>query len=534
MSKANAKKSSNDIWYKILAIAIAAIFALGILITVVKTFGLVERISLHTNVTMKSENYSVNNAEMTYLVYSMYNSYYNTYSAYGESYLTSFGLDTSKSLDQQMYMGGSTSWRDFLTESVTDSMKECLALCEAFDADTTITAEKRKEITDEVEQQINDEIDALKEIAKENNVSATKYISQMCFYTKGISISDVKHVMQIQFLASKYSSYVSEGYKFEDTEYDKKYDDNKNDYRYADYKKYEIEADYEDGAADDVVTEAKNKANEAIEAIKKNIESGMSFEDAVYKYEQELEAEKDDDENDDDDDDTEKTDDDDEEEKTEEELKEEIAEKVLKEKQSYSDDEFGKWLFADTAPAVDELKIIIEEDTYTLYQVVKQPYRCEYETGNFHYIAITDGVATDDKSAEDVVKGYLTELEGKLTAGDEAGFLALADGYKDIENCAITLYEKVENLDKDVADSNLSVEGFDEWAFGDDIKAGDFKSFSAEDSSYIFYYTGKGLPAWKADVDSDLREEKYESDLEAWKTAHTVTVNEKAQAKVAK
>lgn len=534
MSKANAKKSSSDIWYKLLAIFIAAIFVLGVLITVVKQTGIIERVSLHANTTLKSENYSVSNAEMTYLVYSMYNNYYSTYSSYGESYLTSFGFDTSKSLDQQMYMGGTTSWRDFLVESATDSMKECLALCEAFKADTEITAEKRKEIEDEVENEINEEIDALKKVAKENNVSATKYISNMCFYTKGISVSDVKNVMQIQFLASKYSSYLQENYKFEDSEYDKKYDDNKNDYRYADYKMYEIEAEYEDGASDDEITAAKDKANNALEAIKKNIESGMTFEDAVYKYEQELkEAEKDDDEEAADEETTE-SDEEEEEEKTEEELKEEIAEEVLKEKQSYSEDDLGKWLFAETAPAVDELKIIANEDTYTLYQVVKAPYRCEYDTNNFHYISITNGTATDDKSAEDVVADYLKELEGKITAGDEAGFLALADGYKDIENCTITLYEKIENLDKDVTDSALTIEGFDDWAFGDEIKVGDFKSFSSEDSAYIFYYTGKGLPAWKADVDADLRDEKYDSDLETMKSTYTVTVNEKAQSKVAK
>lgn len=535
MSKANAKKRSDDIWYKILAIVIAAIFVLGIVMSVVKSTGLVERISLHTNVAIKSENYSVSNASMTYLVYSMYNYYYNMYSQYGDA--SSFGFDASLPLSKQTY-SGEQSWRDFLVESVTESMKDNLVICEAFKADESLSAEKRAEIEAEAKKETEAEIDALKDIAKENNVSAAKYISQMCFYTKGIAVSDVSDAIELQMLASKYSEYVRESYELNDADYDEKYNANKKDYQYADYKQYTITADYEDDATDAEKKAAQDKAKAAIEAIKKNIDDGMSFEDAVYKYEQELKAEeekKDDADKKDTDDEAEDDKEEEEEEKTEEELKKEIADKVLKETQVYSDGELGKWIFeSSTTPAVGELKIITSEDDNTLYQIVKQPYRLEYETKKFYYISISNGVATDDKKAEDVVADYLKEIEGKLTAGDEEGFKNLAEQYKDNESCTVTFYDSVGNLKKDTVDSSLSVEDFDDWAFGDSIKVGDIKSFSSESASYIFYFTGNGPIAWKDDVDNDIRDEKYEADEKGWAEKYKIDVNEKAQEKIAK
>ncbi len=566
-SKSKNSKKSTDIWYKVLTIFVVAIFVVGLLIAVIKPTGIPEYITLHTNTAIESENYKVNNAQMNYLVYSMYNNYYSQYSSYGSSYLSSFGLDNTLPLSQQPYMGSSTiSWRDQLVTEATTSMEQCLVYCES--AIKTGDADKYK---DEVKEEVAKELEELEEAAKENNMSVNKLIKN--FYGKGVTVSDIEELMEMQALASKYATQISESFTYVDTDYDKFFEENKNDYRYADYKMYSITAEYEKDATDEEKKKAEEEASAAAEAIKAAIEGGKSFTDAVYEYEQkqkeEAEAEKKEEEADNkkEDDKSEETSaetkaadttaadttapstdapaddnaDDKEEEKTEEELKEEIDNKILKEKMAYSDNELGKWLFGETAPAENAIKVIGEEGTYTVYQVVKLPYRDEYKTADMYYtsISVDDFQATADKKEEDLMEEAIKEMADRfaaLTTKNGEEFTKLAESIKTekgYENMFIS--EEIENLKKDSAESALSIEKFDEWAFSESIKDGDIKYFVSESAAFVFMYENAGMDAWKADVDTDMRTKDSESKYNELKDAleGDIIINEKAQKKIA-
>ncbi len=534
----NAKKTK-DIWYKVLTILVVAIFAVGLLIAVIKPTGVPDYISLHTNYSVKSDNYKVNNAQMNYLVYTLYNNYYSQYS----SYASAAGLDSSKPLSQQKYWGSeTTSWRDQLVTEATSTMERCLVLCESADkAGFTLTDEDKQEIADQMQ--------SLKDAAKENGMSVSKMVRN--YYGRGVTVSDIESLTEMQTLASKYATKISEDFTYVDADYDNFYTENKNDYRYADYKMYAIDAEYDDKATDEEKVAAQEAAKAAAEELKKAIEGGKSFTEAVYEYEQKLEAEteaeesaKTEEKTEDEEtsateesaktEETPKT-----EEKTEEELKEEIAEKILKEQQGYTDDDLGKWIFADTPAEVNSVKVIGEEDTYTVYQVVKQPYRLEYNTVDVYYISV--GVdsfeATADKKEEDVMEEAVKEIADKVAAlttknGDE--FTKLAESLKE-QYPDLYVSEKIENIEKDTVDASLTVEEFDDWAFAEGIKAGDSKYFVSENAGYIFLYEAANMPAWKYNVDTDMRSEDYDEKYEAMKKelGDSIVINEKAQKKIA-
>ncbi len=583
----NSKKSS-DLSYKILTAFVVVVFIAGLAIALIKPSGIPEYVSLHTNYSLKSENYKVNNAQMNYLVYSMYNNYYTQYS----SYASALGMDNTKSLDEQQYSETQT-WRDYLTQEAVSTMERCLVLCES-------AKKVNFELTEDDKKDIENEIQTIKYAAEENGMSVKKLIKT--YYGKGVTLSDIEKLTEMQLLASNYAASISESFTYNEEDYNNFYSENKKDYLYADYYKYEVEADYDDDATDEEKVAARKEAEDAANALKEKIENGMAFEEAVYEYtlmlEEKAEEEKKEEEESKDttsadettvaedsaasegttvaedtaadttaadtttagettatdgttsssetdapaEDDGEKTDSDEEEEeeKTPEELKADIKDAALNENMSYTDDELGKWIFAETPAEEGAVKVIGEEDTYTVYQIVEKAAREEYDTVNLYYLSLGSELftATADKSEETLLKEEIERIAGELAAlttknGEE--FTKYAEGLESTYE-EIFISEQIKNLTKESTESSLSIEGFDEWIFADGRTAGEVKYFISEDSTagYVFMYDGKGMPSWKASVDTDMRNEDYDEKYEELKTAlgDTIVKNEKAQNKV--
>ena len=527
-----ADSSKSDIWYKIIAIFIAVVLVFGALSAIIKPTGIADYVSMHATTAIESENFKFNNAHLTYLVYYYYNQEYSNYSQYG--YAQSAGFDTSKPLSQQMYWGSSTqSWLDYFLEQAVANLSKCLVICEEAKANNvSLTEDEIKEISDQV--------DAMKDYAKSQGVS----IGQM-YGSKGIKASDVQYVVELQALASKYAKQVTDGFEYTDEDYDKHFNDNKNDYLFADYYTYTVSATYDSKATDDEKKAANEEAKKAAEEIKAAIDGGKSFVDAVYEYEQKLEEEKKEEESKETSADTTASSSSssttEEKEKTEEEKKEELKDKVLTENGTYTkDDEFSEWLYAEKAPAVNETKLVESTDAYKVYQVVSLPARHEYNTVNFYAITLSadNYTATSTQTSEEVMKETAAAVQAKIdefnAKSDKTGeaFVAIAKEFD--EDKYVYGSDFMENIAKDSVDSQLGIEGFDDWAFAEGTKAGDIKVFEDEDKGVYaaFYIDGVGMPAWKVSVDADKRAEDYDAYYEELAKKHTVTVNEKATAKI--
>ena len=524
-SGAAAKKSP---WETVLTVVIAIILVAGLLIAALKPTGVADWVSMHTTTALKSENFEFNNAHLTYMVYYNYNQQYSTYASYG--YASSAGFDTSKPLSQQMYFGSTTqSWLDVFLESSVSSLKECLVLCEEAKANGV-------ELTKEEKDDIKEQMKEMKKYAKEQGVS----LGQM-YGSKGLKASDIQYVIELQALASKYAQQLTEGFEYSSSDYDTHYNENEKNYQYVDYNRYTVNADFDENATDAEKKAANEKAKAAAEEIKAAIDGGKTFEQAVFEYQEKIKEEEKAEETTSSTtaaatgDDSEK-----EEEKTEEEKIEEIKESIFVENGSYTeDDEFSEWIYGKDAKK-DETKVIAGTDAYTVYQIVKVPERHVYNTVNFHMITINKAnfTATETQTSEQVMKAVAAEVQAKIDAfaasSDKTAenFLKIAEAFD--KDQVIASQDVLENVGKDIVDSQLGVEGFDDWAFGEDVKTGDVKVFEDEENGiYVaIYYAGTGMAAWNAEVDSDLRSADYEKALEDFTAKHTITTNEKALSKI--
>ena len=275
--KATNQRKKTDVWYTVLAIVIGVCLVFGLGVAILQPTGLLDLITLHARTAIKTANYSINNAQFTYQTYATYNNYYQMYESYG--YASYLGLDRTKALSQQQY-SETMSWLDFCKSQAESSLKQVLAICEAARAEGfSLTAEDKETIEENIK--------ALSDLAKENNVSFSTAVASM-YGSKGILKSDIRSILELQTLASNYAEKLRDGYTYTDEQYDKYYEDNKFDYLKADYNSYTVKADYESDATDEekeaAISAAKNKAQELFDKI----EGGSDFVTVVMEYKKEL------------------------------------------------------------------------------------------------------------------------------------------------------------------------------------------------------------------------------------------------------
>lgn len=535
--KDNAQKG--DIWYKIIAIFIAACLLLGILVAIVKPTGLADYASMHTSHPYKSEHYEVNNAQLMYMTFVSYNNYYNNYySMLGEALQYYTGMTPGYPLSQQYYMNDkSTTWLDVCLAEACSTIHEILVLCEAALAEGMT-------LTEEQEAEIEDNIKAIQEYADQYNYSFKKAVYNL-YGSKGITKKDIRDFTALQLLASAYAEKLTDSYEYTDEEYDKHYEDNKKDYMYADYYSYIISADYEKDATDEEKSAAIDAAQKKADELADRVKNGENFLDVMYEYQLELEAKaKEEAEKDAATDTSAETTgstsnsntSEDKEEKTEEEKREEFDDARLTERASYTDNELGKWLFADTPAAEAEIKVIDGTENATVYMVVKSAYRDEYNSVNISNMYLD----LDDFDNEEELKAYAEEIIKAYQSGEKTfeAFEALAKTFTKTET-----NEEGKEFTIDVVCGGLiedatkayddSYEKDNEWLFSADRVSGDIQYFEHEDDGiYIYFYDSMGDEVWKNSVDHDLRSADYDKDLEALGETYPVTENAKAIEKI--
>lgn len=520
-TKVNSKnaKTKTDVWYKVLTVFIIVCLAAGLLVAVLQPTGLVDYISLHTRTAMKSENYSVSNAKFQYMTYLTYNNYYQSIAgSYGAQYASYFGLDRSLPLGQQKYYGSETvSWLEVCVNEAEKTLTDILALCESAKAEGYT-------LSDEDRQSIDNNIQSLKDFAKESNYSLSSAIAAM-YGSKGITRGDIKGMLELQTLASSYAQHLSDGFTYTDEDYNKYYDENKIKYLKADYYSFTVKADYETNATDDEKTEAISAAKASAAELMRKIEAGEDFVKVIFDYKKQLA----------------------EDEKTAAELSEDeerikkavqalqdltedsVKKEILTEAHTNSDSEADKWIFADTPAAENASKLFEEDESSTLYQIVKSAYRDEYNTVSIRELDLM----LDNFSSPEAMKEYADQMIAEFEKGDKTGesFDKLAEQFKTDK---ITVNST--GLIKETVKSGSAHEELipvDEWLFSADRKAGDYKYFVLDDEGLsIYYFEGTGKPVWLANVDKDMRSDDLQKKLDSFKETYPVTINEKAIAKI--
>ena len=560
----NAKKvkkarTKSDIWYTVLAIIIGACLLFGLGVAILQPTGLMDYISLHANTAIKSDHYSVNNAQFMYLTYNYYQNIIQNYYS---------GSSASLSDEQK------TSYISMCKSYVSSEWTTILAVCEAARAEGY-------SLNDEDKQYVEDNMEALSTAAKQYNMSVSSFIAAM-YGSKGIKQGDIKSVIELQRLASSYQTKLNDDFSYSEEDYSKYYEDNKNDFLKADYYSYTIKADYASDADDEAKEAARTEAEAKAQELFSRIEGGEDYITVITEYEKSLaQAEKEaaekaleeakaaETETETEADtaeaaDTETVAESESEAETEpaktaEETaldnavaklegitEESVKTSVLKEgyKASTSENtkELDEWIFAESPAqngAVKKIKFD-SDDTVVIYQIVKSAYRDEYNTVTIRELGLsaTSFKGEDDEVNEDAMKEYAQKITDAYNNGADKSaeaFDKLVDEYSTDEipvGSSGQLKEVSKNGGTDASDIEI-----DEWLFSEERKAGDVKSFVVYSDGElqgitIIYFEETGRAKWLYDVDSAMRSKDLETKIDEFTQTYNVTVNEKSIDKV--
>ena len=293
------KKKKQKIKWTVIGVVLVLFFAFAIYLNSGALYRSLDALTVsNTEVTVDDttiaageRSFSV--AECNYIYHMQYISLLNTYGDYASSLLN---LDTSKPLDEQECpMNPNSSDEDSedgeSTESYTwddyfrDATKSTLAQLAAFEAyagqhDITLGDDDLKEI--------DETIDSIAETAKENNYgSASKFLAAN--YGRGCNESVARGILELQALATKVQSSITDAEEYTAEELAAEYETVKDSYDKFTYSYYLVAAelpehehsDDEDEDAHTPTDEALAEAKATAEDILKSVEDGSSLSDAV-------------------------------------------------------------------------------------------------------------------------------------------------------------------------------------------------------------------------------------------------------------
>ena len=208
-------------------------------------------------------DHEIQKAEFDYYYYSSLNSFVSTYG----SYLSYFGLDTSKPLDQQQYSDTMT-WDDYFQQQAVNQLKNVYALTDeanekGFEYDAT--------------SDYDDMVSSIQSYAEQQGVSEDEYCKSV--FGSDATLEGIKPYVEMSGLASAYYNDVQDNIEVTDDEINTYYDENKDNYDSVDYRVCKIEADMPEEE-----TEAETEAQTEIVAE-------SSSETAVTESQTETESE---------------------------------------------------------------------------------------------------------------------------------------------------------------------------------------------------------------------------------------------------
>ncbi len=471
-------------------------------------------------VSLKSENYEVNNAMMQYFFNMQYQNYAST--------LQSMGVDTSKSLKDQIYTSDQ-SWFDWLMDMTVNNVKSMLVLCEAAKAEGF-------ELTDADKAEMDTAMDSLKaqmkEYANQNGLSETYVLRAI--YGFGLKYGDIRDAMELNQLASAYSTKLSDSFEYGESDFTAYLEENKADFEKVDYMYYtftakadeEEEAESTDTAdTEDAEEETRsaNKqeaydlANNLAQKLKAAETAGDDvaaiFTESVKTYLN----------------DTVYADEEDADKKAESVEKDLYAMKVTAASNDESSD-FIKYAFSDDAKTEKVHFIGNDNDgKYFVYYITEGSYIEEYNTKNLRLITLTDA---NDVDLSELYTKVMDEIEASDKSED--AFAQIAMTYSQDASAASNggLYE---NQGKN--DAGISKLG--EWLYDDSRKAGDIESFSvaaetADGTNYMYiaYFIGDGEVKWQRDANQALVSEAYAAKYTELEAQYTVDVDKEELYKI--
>ena len=397
----------------------------------------------------------VNKVEFDYV----YNTSKNNYITQYGSYLSYFGLDTSKDLSTQMY-SETLTWKDYFEQNAVESLKQNKAL---------MAEAKAAGFTYDTTDEYNTFKETIKTSAAAAGISEKEYVRSI--YGSYATMGRIEEYVKNDMVMNAYYQKLQEDNAPSDDEIQSYYEENKATYDSVDYRLTTIEADLptepteladpvEETAADTTGSTDGTAATDSTQDTAyqpSDAEIAKAMEDAkVLADDAEQTVAKD-------------------------------GEAHENEKKSSVNYLISDWLFDDARKAGDTT--VITNDNSHCYYVVAFEKRYLDETPSADVRVI---IPTEDKTGEEILE------EWKNGAATEDSFAELCKKYTQ-DTSAVENGGLFEQVTKTGMTEELS-----NWIFDSSRQAGDTVAITVSDSTYVLYYIGQDQPEWKINIKNTL------------------------------
>lgn len=430
------------------------IVVLVALVCLVASFPIRTYLATHeTYVVVNGE--AVNKVEFDY----QYNLTKNNYITQYGSYLTYFGLDTSKDLSTQMY-SDTLTWQDYFEQNAVESLKQNKAL---------MAEAKAAGFTYDTTDEYNTFKETIKTSAAAAGVSDKEYVRSI--YGSYATMGRIEEYVKNDMVMNAYYQKLQEDNAPSDDEIQSYYEENKATYDSVDYRLTTIEADLptepteladpvEETAADTTGTTDGTAATDSTQDTAyqpSDAEIVKAMEDAKVLA-----------------DDAEKT--------------------VAKDGEAHENEQkssvnylISDWLFDDARKAGDTT-VITNDNSHCYYAVAfEKRYLDETPSADVRVI-----IPTEDKTGEEILE------EWKSGAATEDSFAELCKKYTQ-DTSAVENGGLFEQVTKTGMTEELS-----NWIFDNSRQAGDTVAITVSDTTYVLYYIGQDQPEWKINIKNTL------------------------------
>ena len=433
--------------------AVGIVFLVA-LVCLVASFPIRTYLATHeTYVVINGEE--VNKVEFDYV----YNTSKNNYITQYGSYLSYFGLDTSKDLSTQMY-SDTLTWQDYFEQNAVESLKQNRAL---------MAEAKAAGLTYDTTDEYNTFKETIKTSAAAAGVSDKEYVRSI--YGSYATMGRIEEYVKNDMVMNAYYQKLQEDNAPSDDEIQSYYEENKATYDSVDYRLTTIEADLptepteladpvEETAADTTGTTDGTAATDSTQDTAyqpSDAEIAKAMEDAkVLADDAEQTVAKD-------------------------------GEAHENEKKSSVNYLISDWLFDDARKAGDTT-VITNDNSHCYYAVAfEKRYLDETPSADVRVI-----IPTEDKTGEEILE------EWKSGAATEDSFAELCKKYTQ-DTSAVENGGLFEQVTKTGMTEELS-----NWIFDNSRQAGDTVAITVSDTTYVLYYIGQDQPEWKINIKNTL------------------------------
>lgn len=429
------------------------IVVLVALVCLVASFPIRTYLATHeTYVVVNGE--AVNKVEFDY----QYNLTKNNYITQYGSYLTYFGLDTSKDLSTQMY-SDTLTWQDYFEQNAVESLKQNKAL---------MAEAKAAGFTYDTTDEYNTFKETIKTSAASAGISEKEYVRSI--YGGYATMSRIEQYVKNDMVMNAYYEKLQEDNAPSDDEIQSYYEENKATYDSVDYRLTTIEAELptepteladpvEATTAPDADTDgtATTDTTQDTAYQPSDAEIAKAMEDAkVLADDAEQTVAKD-------------------------------GEAHENEKKSSVNYLISDWLFDDARKAGDTT-VITNDNSHCYYAVAfEKRYLDETPSADVRVI-----IPTEDKTGEEILE------EWKNGAATEDSFAELCKKYTQ-DTSAVENGGLFEQVTKTGMTEELS-----NWIFDNSRQAGDTVAITVSDTTYVLYYIGQDQPEWKINIKNTL------------------------------